>query len=188
MVLLLATFTPVVGWWATALAGPWTDPAGDVLIVLGGAADNDGIMGQSSYLRSTYALMAYREGGFRHVVVSGAATDETPIAESMRRYLVCLGIPAAAIHVEPYARTTRENALFTKPILDRLPGRKVLLTSDYHMARAYRAFRKAGIDVEPRPLPDVLKRVGALEYRWGAFLDVSRETAALAYYFARRWI
>ena len=56
------------------------------------------------------------------------------------------------------------------------------------MARAYRAFRKAGIDVAPRPLPDVLKRVGALQYRWGAFLDVSRETAALAYYFARRWI
>ena len=187
-VVLLVTVTPVVGWWAVALAGPWTDPAGDVLIVLGGAADNDGIMGQSSYLRSTYALMAYREGGFRHVVVSGAATDGTPVAESMRRYLVCLGVPASAIHVEPYARTTRENALLTKPIVDGLPGRKVLLTSDYHMTRASRAFRKAGIDVTPRPLPDVLKRVGAMQYRWGAFLDVSRETAAVAYYFARRWI
>ena len=178
----------MVGWWATALAGPWTDPAGDVLIVLGGAADNDGIMGQSSYLRSTYALMIYREGGFGHIVISGAAHEGPPVAESMRRYLVCLGIPVSAIHVEPYARTTRENALFTKPILDGLPGRKVLLTSDYHMTRAYRTFRKAGIDVAPQPLPDVLKRVGVMQYRWGAFLDVSRETTALAYYFGRGWL
>jgi uncharacterized SAM-binding protein YcdF (DUF218 family) len=185
--MMLVTFTPVVGWWATILAGPWTDPSGDVLIVLGGSADNDGVMGQSSHLRSTYALMAYRDGGFRHVVVSGGAPDGTPVAESMRRFLVCLGIPAAAIHIEPYARTTRENALFTKPILDRLPGRKVLLTSDYHMARAHRAFKNVGIDAEPRPLPDVLKRVGTFRYRWGAFLDVTRETAALGYYFARRW-
>ena len=185
---MFVTFTPIVGWWANALAGPWLDPRGDVLIVLGGAADNDGVMGQSSYLRSTYAFMAFTEGGFREVVISGGTQDAAPVAESMRGYLVCLGIPASAIHIEPYSRNTRENALFTKPILDRLSGRKVLLTSDYHMTRAHRAFTRAGVDVAPWPIPDVLKRVGRLQYRWGAFLDVSRETMALAYYFVRRWI
>lgn len=185
---MLVTFTPIVGLWANALSGPWLDARGDVLIVLGGAADNDGVMGQSSYLRSTYALMAYTQGGFREVVISGGTQDATPVAESIRRYLVCLGIPAAAIHIEPHSLSTRENALFTKPILDRLPGRKVLLTSDYHMTRAHRAFTKAGVDVSPWPVPDVLKRVGRPQYRWDAFLDVTRETVALAYYFVRRWI
>jgi uncharacterized SAM-binding protein YcdF (DUF218 family) len=106
----------------------------------------------------------------------------------MRDYLNCRGIPAQAIHVEPYARSTRENALYTKGILDGLPGRKVLLTSDYHMARAYRAFKKAGIEVSPRPFPDAIKRGGSIRTRWGAFVDVVWETGALGYYLARRWI
>jgi uncharacterized SAM-binding protein YcdF (DUF218 family) len=187
VVVTLVTVTPLVGWWARLLAGPWNDPDGDVLIVLAGSVDNDAIMGQSSYLRSTYALMAYKQGHFREVVVSGGGWEGPSVAESMREYLVCSGIPMGATHVEPYARSTHENAAFTKPIVERLPGKKVLLTSDYHMARAFRTFRKAGIEVHPRPFPDVLKRAGALQYRWGAFLDLSRETLALAYYVLRGW-
>jgi uncharacterized SAM-binding protein YcdF (DUF218 family) len=183
----LVTVTPLVGWWATLLAGPWNDPDGDVLIVLAGSSDNDAIMGQSSYLRSTYALMAYKQGHFRELVVSGGGSAGQSIAESMRDYLVCSGVPMGAIHVEPYARSTYENAAFTKPIVAALRGKKVLLTSDYHMARAFRTFRKAGVEVQPRPFPDVLKRSGGFQYRWGAFLDLGRETLALAYYVLRGW-
>jgi hypothetical protein len=36
------------------------DPIGEILIVLGGSALEDGIIGQSFYWRSVYALRAYR--------------------------------------------------------------------------------------------------------------------------------
>ena len=62
--LLYATVsaTPLVNWWAAGLAGRWEDPIGDTLIVLGGSMLEDGIIGESSYLRSMYAIRAYRAG------------------------------------------------------------------------------------------------------------------------------
>lgn len=184
----LVTLTPIVSWYGAQLAGPWNDPDGEILVVLGGSADEDGTMGESSYRRSLYAALVFREGSFRHIVISGGGVSGQPVAESMGNYLSCRGIPADAIHIEPYSRSTRENALYTKTILSELTGRKVLLTSDYHMARAYLAFRKAGIDVTPRPFPDAIKRGGSIRTRWGAFVDVVWETGALGYYRARRWI
>ena len=65
---------------------------------------------------------------------------------------------------------------------------KVLLTSDYHMYRAHRVFAKQGIQVEPRPIPDVLKRGAGWRGRWPAFLDLLTESAKILYYRARGWI
>jgi len=180
--------TPLVSWWARALAGPWNDPPGDVLIVLGGSIHENGIMGESTYWRSVYAVLGYRSGGFRDVLLSGGPTEGPSVAESMKRFLVCEGVPAQVIHLELRSTTTRENALNARQALIGLPGAKVLLTSDYHMARAHRAFRKVGLDVHPRPFPDAIKRAATVGGRWGAFLDVVRETVALGYYFARGWI
>ncbi|MGH2361461.1 MAG: hypothetical protein ACRDGM_13080, partial [bacterium] len=66
--LVLVTVTPLVSWWAGALAGPWEDPTGEVLIVLGGSTLGEGVMGQNSYWRSTYAVLAWREGAFRRII------------------------------------------------------------------------------------------------------------------------
>ena len=73
-------------------------------------------------------------------------------------------------------------------LLDQLAGPKVLLTSDYHMFRAYRAFRKAGIDVQPRPFPDAIKQSMSRMNRWPVFLGLCTETTKIAYYFMRGWI
>jgi uncharacterized SAM-binding protein YcdF (DUF218 family) len=106
----------------------------------------------------------------------------------MQEFLVCQGVPAQAILLEPDSRSTRENALFTRRLLGDAPGRKVLLTSDYHTFRAYRAFRKAGLTVLPRPFPDVLKRANAWQSRWPIFLGLATETLKIGYYWARGWI
>lgn len=187
-VLVVITVTPLVSWWAKLMAGPWKEPRGEVLIVLGGYLEDDGIMNEGSYLRSVYAVRVYRQGGFHDIVLSGGLAPGRSVADAMRTFLECNGVPPASIHVEPYSSSTRENALYAKPILARLPGRKVLLTSDYHMPRAYRAFRKAGIDIIPRAVPDAAKRGNSLSTRWGAFMDLSRDSVALVYYFARGWI
>ena len=185
---VLVTVTPIDDWWIKWLAGPWNNPKGDVLVVLGSDAVED-VIGWSSYWRSVYAVRAWREGGFREVVVTaGSMNGEVPAAERMRDFMASQGIPASAIRVEGAAQSTRENALKSKVLLDNLSGRRVLLTSDYHMFRAHRVFRKAGIVIEPRPIPDALKQTGWLRNRWPVFLGLCVETGKIGYYFVRGWL
>ena len=149
--LVLITLLPP-RWYVTMLAGPWRDPGGAVLIVLGAeVVEGPPMIGYGSYWRSVYAAHAWREGTFHHLVLSGDAAITSP----MRDFLVCQGVPADAITVEGRSTSTRENALFTAETAHRFSGPYVLLTSDYHMWRAWRTFRKAGLNVEPRPVPDL---------------------------------
>lgn len=179
----VVTLTPLVDWWAHLLSGRFTDPTGEVLIILSSSELADGIPDASSYWRAAYGIRAWRNGAFEKVVVSGGQS-----ADAMKAFLVCGGVPASAILVEDRSRSTRENALYTQGIVGALPGRKVLLTSDYHMFRARLVFRKVGIAVTGRPIPDVRKRAVYLAGRWGAFLDLCVETVKLVGYSVRGWI
>jgi uncharacterized SAM-binding protein YcdF (DUF218 family) len=184
---VVVTATPLVSWWATTLAGPWTDPTGDVLIVLAGSSLDGGLIGESSYWRATYAVLAWRAGGFRRVVVSGGPEGH-PIARGIGDFLISQGVPPEAISLETRSRNTRENALYLEGLLVGSPGAKVLLTSDYHMFRARRALAKVGLEVRPRPYPDVRKRATRWAGRWPAFVDLVGETTKIGYYWARGWI
>jgi uncharacterized SAM-binding protein YcdF (DUF218 family) len=185
---LLATVTPIDRWCLARLSGSSTDPPGEVLIIPRADAVRD-VIGLSTYWRSVYAVRAWRAGGVRDIVVCGGSDNgEVSIAERMRDFLLSQGIPPPAVHVEASSRSTRENAINSKAILDQLGGRKVLLTSDYHMLRAYRTFRKAGFDVQPRPIPDAAKQISSWPNRWPVFMSLCVETSKLAYYFARGWI
>jgi len=181
--LLLVTLLPP-RWYVNRLAGLWTDPHGATLIVLG--ADNlDGqVLGMSSYWRSVYAISAWKEGGFGHLILSG----QTGTTASMREFIVCQGVPASAVVMEQHSNSTRENALFTVAVARQYPGPYVLLTSDFHMWRAYRAFQKTGLKVEPRPFPDVLKRMNQWSARWPIFFELLLESTKIVYYWARGWI
>jgi uncharacterized SAM-binding protein YcdF (DUF218 family) len=122
------------------------------------------------------------------VVTGGSGGKEEPAAERMGEFIVSQGVPVSVIRVETESHSTRENALKSKVILDQLPGRKVLMSSDYHMFRATRVFRKAGIDITPRPIPDAAKRMESWKDRWPVFLVLGLETVKVGYYFARGWI
>jgi hypothetical protein len=45
LMLLVVTVTPLGNWYARTLAGPWNDPDGDILILLGSDDPNDGFIG-----------------------------------------------------------------------------------------------------------------------------------------------
>jgi uncharacterized SAM-binding protein YcdF (DUF218 family) len=182
LLVVVVTATPLTAWYGRLLAGPWNDPAGDILIVLGGSSVED-IIGASTYWRSLYALRAWRRDGFREVVVCGARSGPP-----MRDFLAFQGVPLEAIRVERRSTSTRENALYTRELLGDAPGRKVLLTSDYHMFRAHRVFRKAGLEVLPRPLPDAIKRSSGWRGRWAVFVEEVEETGKILYYAARGWM
>jgi uncharacterized SAM-binding protein YcdF (DUF218 family) len=183
LLMVLVTFTPLVQWYTKALAGKWTDGGGEVVIVLGGGALDSQTLDPPSYWRAFYARLAWERGGFHQVVVSGRTA-----APLMRDFLIGHGVPAGAIRVESQSRSTRENALFVKRMLAGVAGRKVLVTSDYHMFRARRAFEKAGLEVAPDPLPDALKHYNQWQSRWGIFQGLCVETTKIVYYWARGWI
>jgi uncharacterized SAM-binding protein YcdF (DUF218 family) len=106
----------------------------------------------------------------------------------MRDFLVCQGVPADRFMVEDGATSTHENALYVRNLLAKSQGRKVLLTSDYHMYRAQRAFAKTGLATLPHPFPDAIKRSASRAERWPIFFELCSEAAKSAYYYLRGWI
>lgn len=190
LLFLVVTLTPVTRWCSAAMAGSFraTSSDGAVLIVLGGSVLSDRTIGGSSYWRAVYAVRIWKAGRYGRVLVCGGGSDGLPVAELIRNYMISQGVPADEILIETQSRNTRENALYARPFLDALPGKKVLLTSDYHMYRAQHAFARAGIQTVPAPFPDVYKLSLRLEGRWGAFLQLCEEWAKIGYYRARGWI
>jgi uncharacterized SAM-binding protein YcdF (DUF218 family) len=188
LLVVVVSFTPLVSWWGEGLAGAWDDSPGETLVLLGGSSWDDAIIGSSSYLRCTYAIQTYRMGEFQKILISGGGERGAPISESMRMFLTAEGIPSSAITTETRSNSTRENALLAAPLLRDVHGEILLMTSDYHMFRAARAFRKAGIAVRPHPIPDVIKRSTQITERWPAFVDLVIESCKITYYFARGWI
>jgi uncharacterized SAM-binding protein YcdF (DUF218 family) len=187
LLVLLVSFTPVDEWWAYHLAGPWRDPNGDILIVLGGGVLEDGTIGEGSYWRSVYAARAWHSDDFKTIVVIGGP-PQNPVAMPMKQFLIAQGVPSDSIVVETNSTSTRENAMMSLSILNHLPGRKVLMTSDYHMHRAERTFEKLGVGVAPRPIPDAIKRAQLVSLRWDTFLDLCAEELRTLYYRWKGWI
>jgi len=107
---------------------------GEALVVLGGG----------SYERPERAAELFRAHAAPRIVVTGEGDCETN-----RRLLQQAGVPPSAIILEPKARTTRENALDTIPILREKGVRDVILvTSWYHSRRALRCFRHYAPDIK----------------------------------------
>lgn len=180
---VLVSVTPVTTWGARALAGPWNEGHGDVLIVLGGDYLSDGSIGLHSYWRALYAARRWKQGGIGRIALSGAQ-----VGPAMRDFLASQGVPRDAMIVEPESHSTRENALAMARLLSPRPPRVLLMTSDLHMFRAVRAFRKAGLEVDALPIPDVSKEAATWTGRWPAFLELASETAKIGYYEVRRWL
>ena len=183
MLLILITATPILDPWISALSTNWGNDQGDTLIVLGGDFTAPGVMGVNTYWRCGYAVVTWRAGHFRHVIVSGKN-----VAGPMRDFLVSQGIPRDAIVLEDKANSTRENALFVAQLLQNDPGRRVLVTSDYHMYRAVHAFRKVGIEVNPLPYPDARRSMRSPVERWAVFWTLAGETTRVAWYKLKGWI
>ncbi len=182
LITVLVMFTPVVSWWALAYAGPIEQPKGDVLILLSAAADDNGGISYSSYWRARQAIFAWQTGGFNKIVISGGG------GPGILNFLIAEGIPREAIIAERRSDSTRENAIETERLIQGMPGKKVLLTSEFHMFRALRVFRKLGIEVTPMAVPDVLHSTEQWNGRFSAFETMLVESAKIVYYALRGWM
>jgi len=107
--------------------------------------------------RFIQAVKLYKTGHIKHILISGGngKENEKSFREAawVRGELVSVGIPDSVIFTEDKANNTKENAIYSKQILDslRLTPPYLLITSAFHMPRAALVFKKAGVDVVSFP-------------------------------------
>ena len=174
------------------------DPKEGAIVLLGGgvasgASDPSGIGAPTGEMMTrlvTAARLQKRTG--LSLIVSGGRPFENlaPEAPVIRRFLIDLAIPAGRIAVDDQSRDTRENAAFTRRLMDRLAIRKaVLVTSAFHMRRARFLFEHEGIEVVP--YPSSFRTWQGRRYIWVDYLPTAsglHETAlALKEYLGLGW-
>ena len=132
-----------------------------IVVLGGGVSPPDSIRRRSelssgSCRRCLYALELYRRLGPLPVFVTGANADPgTPgpgEAETMKQFLLEMGIRAEHLYLESNSSTTHDNARFTSRMLQQNGiGKIMLVTEALHMARSEDCFRKQGLEVIPAP-------------------------------------
>ena len=148
-----------LGWLEQAYLPP-AEPAGDVIIMLGGGAmpdspdvDGVGALCSSPANRLLTAVRLQRKLGVPILLSGGQVYEDTGAeAKIARRMLIDLGVPEEQILVETRSINTTQNARYSAEIL-RAQGltQPILVTSAFHMKRAVLNFKKQGVDVVPYP-------------------------------------
>jgi uncharacterized SAM-binding protein YcdF (DUF218 family) len=168
LVLLFFSLEPVSNRLWRALEAPATktfraDASYDVVILLGGVTDDrvEATWGQRAYNQNNERLLEtfdlLRAGNAHYAIISGGTTSEVPgdriEARVLRDQLVSWGVDPARVVVEDKARNTHENAVLSGAILRAKGWQKVLIvTSAFHMARAYGCFQAEGLSVDTLPV------------------------------------
>lgn len=167
--LLLAAILPVGQLLLLPLEDRFAKPASlpeavDGIIVLGGAvsidlssARGEVALGEPAERVTTMVALARRYPQARLVYSGGNAeflrTPRGTEAEMMRAFLRDQGVADAQVVLEDRSRTTWENVLYAKELVEpKASERWLLVTSASHMPRAMGIFRKRGWAVIPFPV------------------------------------
>jgi uncharacterized SAM-binding protein YcdF (DUF218 family) len=158
---------PIGRWLARPLEDRFPQPAVpahvDGIILLSGAVEAGmaKVRGQpvlnEAAERVTATVTLARRFPEARVLATGGESGIIPKgiseAAATRDLLVDLGVAPQRISVEPRARNTWENALFSRQVVEEKPGEVwLLVTSAMHTPRAIGCFRRAGWTVLPYPV------------------------------------
>ncbi|MBQ7886984.1 MAG: YdcF family protein [Clostridia bacterium] len=127
----------------------------DVIIVLGAQVKEDGTPSVALERRLIAALESYQADA-QLIIVCGAQGSNEPRAEGdvMRDWLIARGVPGEHVVAETASFNTRENLTYAKAIMEHRGLKKALVvTSDYHVARALELCRQVGIDAVGKGSP-----------------------------------
>ena len=119
----------------------------DVIIVLGAQVKEDGTPSVALERRLTAALESYQEKP-QLIIVCGAQGINEPRAEGdvMRDWLIEKGVRPEDVVAETASFNTRENLVYARAIMEhRGLAQALVVTSDYHVARALELCRQTGI-------------------------------------------
>jgi uncharacterized SAM-binding protein YcdF (DUF218 family) len=158
----------------------------DVILVLGAAVWPGERPSPILLSRIQKGVELYHQGYADTLILSGGLGGNPPSeAEAMRRVAVQMGVPDAAIVLEDRSHSTQENIRNTAAIMAAHGWSSALVVSDpYHLYRACRMARDAGIDAQPVPAED---SHGWTIPRLRAFYTFRETWAAMAYELARLW-
>lgn len=201
---LLVMVLPIGAWLAVPLesrfAAPATLPARvDGIVVLGGGVTESQMpvpggaqLNEAADRLAALVILARRYPAARVVYSGGNATlaGGAREADTVAALLGEMGIDASRVVFEREARTTYENAVRTKALVNPQPGETwLLVTSAMHMPRAVGVFRRQGW--APIPLPvdfgtagelHVVGLAGSLADALGAIDRAAHEWVGLAAY------
>jgi uncharacterized SAM-binding protein YcdF (DUF218 family) len=169
----------------------------EVGIVLTGFSDidtyasNDRLNFKNGANRLTDAVVLYKRGIIKKILITGGYADLTGEtineADLADTFLQQVGIPKEAIYIENQSRNTRENAVFTKLVLEKLNIHSpcLLITSASHMCRSVACFQKIGMDVVAFPCNFVAQR---LQGKAGSLIIPSDDAFVNWKVFVKEWI
>jgi uncharacterized SAM-binding protein YcdF (DUF218 family) len=128
-----------------------------IVVLSGGFYQADGPrtapeLDEDTQSRCLRGLELYRQGKRCPIVVSGgeASSSRPTCADAMRDFLVRWGANPSDILVDKQSRTTYENAVESRKLLEQNHLRKIILvTSALHLHRSVACFRKQDIEVLP---------------------------------------
>lgn len=119
-----------------------------IVILLGASNDRDGHLSGIAVERCEQAIREYRQNPDYKILPTGGygahfnVTDQ-PHAFYTRQYLVARGIPADDILEFAASSNTVEDAVLSRPIVEKYGvGRMVVVTSDFHVRRARHLFER----------------------------------------------
>lgn len=133
----------------------------DIGILLGGYSNTKIIPSHDRHNFSERAnrfnntLELYRSGKIKKILLTGGSGSilqkQAKEASEMQSFLRNLGIPNEDIIVEAESRNTRENAMYTKAIIQEKfsQAKCLLITSAWHMRRSKGCFDKVDLLVTP---------------------------------------
>lgn len=128
-------------------------PKADTIIVLG-AAQWDGAPSPIFQARLDLAHKLYTQGYATSIIVTGGKIIENPQSDSSvgKAYLIRNGINADRIFTEEHSRTTLQNLISAREIMESQNLQSAILIShDFHMMRAQQMAKGLGMTVFPAP-------------------------------------
>lgn len=163
---------------------PSNTPSADTLIVLGSGLRRNGQPGEALLRRSVWASEQYHAGASSHIICTGGIgarqtrSEASACAEVLRNH----GVPSEAIFLEELSKSTEENAIYARQIMEENGlNNAVLVTDSFHMLRASWIFDTQGIPHETSPVPRERMRLRfyvqhtareVLALHWQAFKQV----------------
>jgi uncharacterized SAM-binding protein YcdF (DUF218 family) len=128
-------------------------------VVLGALVHPDGRPSDALVDRVHVGVSLLKEGRAHRLILSGGAVDSRPSeAQTMARIANSLGATDSQLVLESASRSTFENAARSAELLAASGEKEVLLvTCDFHLARASAHFRAVGLEVWPVPSPRSLR-------------------------------
>lgn len=154
--LLASAFTPLPNLLSRWLSEKSQREPAEAIVVLGGGIHPDGVLSSSSMRRAVHGIVLHRKGLASLLLFAGPSRNEGPAESEVRAQLARdLGVSAEVILTEINARTTREEAIRLKVLLEARGVRKILLVTDsQHMMRARGLFEREGFEVLAAPADD----------------------------------